>query len=164
MKTDTNRKFILISLLVILLFGVLLFGIRYVPALADGITHDHEDLVRMNAPRLINDRATETAKQPDAENEPVDQESTANTSTPDAAALLQNMVQDYENNTFSHTGWLHSVYYHESEVNNGVALPQNYYVDGWYLVNEAGFVTQNVVSRYDDAGNLISRGIYKDNA
>jgi hypothetical protein len=58
---------------------------------------------------------------------------------------------------------LHYVYYHESEVNNGVALPQNYYVDKWYLVNEAGFVSQDVGSFYDDAGNLIQRGIFKDN-
>jgi len=163
MNKENNRKFILISMLVVLLFGIMILGVRFAPALADGITHDHEDIVKMNAPRLINDRATETARQPDTVNELVDQESTINISTPDAATLLQTMVQDFENKTFSHTGWLHKVYYQESEVNNGVALPQNYSVDGWYLVNEAGFVTQNVVSKYDDAGNLISRGIYKDN-
>ena len=163
MKKDTNRKFIMISLLVILLFGVMVFGIRLVPALADEWTHDFEDLIKTNEPRLINDQATQRAEQPDAENDSENQESTLNTSTPDPAATLQTMVQDFENNTFSHAGWLHYVYYHESEVNNGVALPQNYYVDGWYLVNEAGFVSQDVVSYYDDAGNLNQRGIFTNN-
>jgi len=73
------------------------------------------------------------------------------------------MLQDFEDKTFSQTGWLHYVYYQESEVSNGVALPQNYFVDGWYLINEAGIVTQDVVSYYDDAGNLNQRGIFKDN-
>lgn len=160
MKTEKNRKIIMFSLL---LLGVMLLGVRFAPALADKFYPDHYDLVKTNEPHLINDKATETAKQSSAENELEDQESVANTSTPDAATLLQNMVQDFENNTFSQSGWLHYVYYQESEVSNGVALPQNYFVDGWYLINEAGIVTQDVVSYYDDAGNLNQRGIFKDN-
>ena len=163
MKTDKNRKFIIISLFVLILVGVTLLGVRFAPALANEFYPDHYDLVRTNEPHLINDKATETAKQSSAENELEDQESVANTSTPDAATLLQNMVQDFENNIFSQPGWLHYVYYQESEVSNGVALPQNYFVDGWYLITEAGIVTQDVVSYYDDAGNLNQRGIFKDN-
>ena len=160
MNTENNRKFILISIFVVLLFGVILAG---APALADEWTHDFDDLIKTNEPRLINDQATETAKQPDAEDDSEYQESISSTSTTDTATLLQNMVQDFENNTFTQKGWLHYAYYHESEVPNGVALPKNYFVDGWYLINEGGFVTQNVVSFYDDAGNLNQRGIFKDN-
>jgi len=96
MKTDTNRKFILISLLVVLLFGGLVFGISLAPALADAWTHDFDDLIKTNEPRLINDQATQAAKQPDAENDSEHHESTSNISTPDPAATLQNMVQDFE--------------------------------------------------------------------
>lgn len=153
----------MVSLLVLLFVGVMLLGVQLAPALADEFYPDHYDLVKTNEPHLINDRATETTKQPDTENESEDQESATNTSTSDTAALLKNMVQDFENNTFSQTGWLHYVYHQESEVNNGVALPQNYFLDGWYLVNETGNVSQHVVSYYDDAGNLNQREIYKDN-
>ncbi len=163
MKTEKNRRILLFSLIVLLLLGIMLLGLRFAPALADEMTPDHYELVKTNEPNLINDEATETAKQPEAEDESEDQGSTTDTSTPDAAALLHIMLQDFEDKTFSQTGWLHYVYYQESEVSNGVALPQNYFVDGWYLINEAGIVTQDVVSYYDDAGNLNQRGIFKDN-
>jgi len=164
MKTDRNRKLLMLSLFILLLGGVILLGVRYVPALAADLLPDYFDLVRTNEPHLINDRATEIAKQPDAENESEDQESAINTSATDTSTLLRNMVRDFEDNTFSQSGWLHYVYYQESEVSNGAALPQNFYCDGWYLINEAGDVTQHVVSYYDDAGNLNQREIFKDNA
>lgn len=163
MKTDTNRKFIMISLLVILVFGVMVFGIRLVSAFADEWTHDFDDLIKTNEPRLINDQATQTAEQPDAENDSEYQESTPNTSKPDPAVTLKTLLQNFENSTFSQAGWLHYVYYQESEVPNGVDLPQNYFFDGWYLIDEAGFVSQEVGSYYDDAGNLNQRGIFTDN-
>ena len=163
MKTEKNRKIIMFSLFTLLILGVMLLGLRFAPALADEKAPDHYDLVKTNEPNLVNDRTTETAKHSEAEDEPEDQKAATNTSTHDTATLLHKMLQDYENNTFSQTGWLHYVYYQESEVNNGVALHQSYYCDGWYLVNEAGYVTQHVVSYFDDAGNLNQRGIYKDN-
>lgn len=163
MKTEKNQRILLLSLIVLLLLGILLLGLRFAPALADEMTPDHYDLVETNESNLINDEVTEITKQPEAEDESKDQGSITNTSTPDAAALLHITLQDFEDKYFSQTGWLHYVYYQESEVSNGVALPQNHFVDGWYLINEAGFVAQDVVSYYDDAGNLNQRGIFKDN-
>jgi len=162
-KTEKNQRILLLSLIVLLLLGILLLGLRFAPALADEMTPDHYDLVETNESNLINDEVTEITKQPEAEDESKDQGSITNTSTPDAAALLHITLQDFEDKYFSQTGWLHYVYYQESEVSNGVALPQNHFVDGWYLINEAGFVAQDVVSYYDDAGNLNQRGIFKDN-
>lgn len=163
MNTDANRKFILISLLVIIIFGIMLFGIRLMPALAEEWTNNFDELIKTAQPRLINDQATQEADQSGTENAPDHQDSTSNTSSPDPAVSLQTMVQDFETNTFSQAGWLHYVYYQESEVPNGVTLPQNYTVDGWYLVDEAGYVSQEVGSYYDDTGNLILRGIFIDN-
>ena len=154
MKTENNQKLLMISLITLLLVGVILLGVRFVPAVAAEILPNHYALVSTNEPHLINDNATEIAILPDVEYESGDQ---------DPAALLKSMVRDFENNMFSQPGWLHYVYYQESEVSNGVALPQNYFVDGWYLINEAGIVTQDVVSYYDDDGNLNQRGIFKDN-
>lgn len=163
MKTEKKRKLIMIPLFSLLLIGVMLLGVRLAPALANKFYPDHYDPVDPNEPHLINDMATQIAKQSGAETESVDQETAINTSTPDAAALLQSMVQDFENNTFSQSGWLHYVYYLESDVNNGATLPQNYFCDGWFLINETGNVTQHVISYNNDAGNLNQRGIYKDN-
>ena len=163
MKTDSNRKFALISLFVVLLFGVILYGVRWLPALADIGNHDFDELIQTNQPRLINDQATQTAEQAGLENDPEDQESTSKTPAPDPATVLQAMLQDFENNTFSQTGWLHYVYYHESEVDNGVALPKNYTADAWYLVDGAGYVSQDIGTFHDDAGNWINQGIFKDN-
>ncbi len=100
MKTEKNRKILMFSLFGLLLLGIMLLGLRFAPALADEMTPDHYDLVKTNEPNLINDEATETAKQPEAEDESEDQGSTTNTSTPDAAALLHIMLQDFEDKTF----------------------------------------------------------------
>jgi hypothetical protein len=162
MKTEKSQKIIVISLFALLLVGLMLLGVRLSPALANDFYPDHSDLAETNEPHLINDMATQIAEQPDAEKESRDQEAASNTSTLDAAALLQSMVQDFENNTFSQSGWLHYAYYLESDVPNGVALPQNYYCDGWFLIDETGNVTQHVISYYDNAGNLNQREIYKD--
>ena len=163
MKTSKNRRLIMISLFALLLVGLMLLGVRLSPALANEFYPDHSDLVETNEPHLINDTATLIAEQPDAERKSEDQESAINASTLDAAALLKSMVQDFENNTFSQSGWLHYVYYLESDIPNGVTLPQNYYCDGWFLINKTGNVTQHVISYYDNARNLNQREIYKDN-
>jgi hypothetical protein len=72
-------------------------------------------------------------------------------------------VQGFENKTFTQTGWLHYVYYLESEVDNGVTLPQNYYCDGWYFVGEKGNVEKHIIGYLDESGNLNQQEIFKDN-
>ena len=162
MKTNNSRRLTFISLLALLFVGTLLLGTRRSPALAEDFYPDHFDLVETNEPHLINDMATEIAEQPIVENKTEDQESVMNGSVYDMTASLKNMTKDFENDIFSQSGWLHYVYYLESDIPNGVSLPQNYSCDGWYFIDESGNVTQHVVSYYDDAGNLNQREIYED--
>lgn len=162
MKTNNNRRLIFISLFALLLVGALLLGVWRTPALAEVFYPDHFDLVETNEPHLINDMATKMAEQPVVENEIEDQESAMIASAYDAAASLQSKIEDFENDTLSQSGWLHHVYHLESDIPNGVSLPQSYSRDGWFYIDESGHVTQHVVSYYDDAGNLNQREIYKD--
>ena len=163
MKTENKRKVIQLLLFALLIAGVMLLVARLKSAFADNSHLNLYEFVETNEPHLVNDMATQIANQPDLETEPENQDSAINTSTVDAPVLLQSLLQDFKYNTLSQSGWLHFVYYLESEVNNGVTLPQNYYCDGWFLVDETGNVTQHVVSYYDSNGNLNQKEIYKNN-
>ena len=163
MKTENKRKFIMLLLVALLIAGAMLLVVHLKSAFADESHLNLYDFVETNKPHLINDKATQIANQPDLEKEPENQESEINPSTADALTLFQSLMQDFEDNALSKSGWLHFVYYLESEVKNGVALPQNYYCDGWFLIDETGNVTQHVISYYDSDGNLNQREIFKNN-
>jgi hypothetical protein len=163
MKIKDKRQVIKLLLFALLIAGIMLLVTQFKSAFADNSHLNLYDFGETNEPYLINDLATQIANQSDLEKETEIQESAPTTSTVDAPVLLQSLLQDFEDHALSQSGWLHFVYYLESEVNNGVALPQNYYCDGWFLIDETGNVAQHVVSYYDSDGKLNQREIFKNN-
>ena len=124
MKIKDKRQVIKLLLFALLIAGVMLLVTQFKSAFADNSHLNLYDFVETNEPYLI----TQITNHPDLENEPENQEPAINTSTVDAPALLQSLLQDFEDHALSQSGWLHFVYYLESEVNNGVTLPQNFFV------------------------------------
>lgn len=156
----SNNKRIVFAISIFVLVGVLLLGLKYIPSLAKEIYPDLYGMVEQYEPELIDDRATQTAEQSESAEE---SNIEANSSDTDPAILLEKMVKEFEENTFTRSGWLHFAYTYESEVSNGIPLPENYLWDGWFLLNEQGDVIQHVISLNDVAGNLFQREIFKDN-
>jgi len=64
--------------------------------------------------------------------------------------------------------WLHLVYQINSEVNNGVILPNgepmpsSYNEDGWYYVNKNGLIEKSVLSLKDEAGNVLQQTVFTE--
>jgi hypothetical protein len=163
MKVQNNRKQIVIALIAFLLVSAILLGIGSIPAVADVIYPNPYAQVQTIEPHLINNRATQMANQTEAEHSSNNHDPATIVTPPDTPSSLQSMVQGFENKTFTQTGWLHYVYHLESEVDNGVALPQNYYCDGWYFVGEKGNVEKHIIGYLDESGNLNQQEIFKNN-
>jgi hypothetical protein len=66
-------------------------------------------------------------------------------------------------------GWLHLVYQIDSEVDNGVVLPDgdpmpsSYVEDGWYFINKHGLVEKDVVTIKDPDGNILQQSAFNGN-
>jgi hypothetical protein len=62
--------------------------------------------------------------------------------------------------------WLHLVYQINSEVDNGVILPDgrpmpsSYIEDGWYYLNKDGLVEKSVVTLKDEIGNTLQQAVF----
>ena len=87
-------------------------------------------------------------------------------SIPDPATLLNKMVHDFEEQTFTQSGWLHYKCAYKSDLENenvlpdGSLMPNEYVWESWYLVNENGYVTESVTSFLDTEGNIIQQFIF----
>ncbi|MEA5079472.1 MAG: hypothetical protein VB013_12950 [Anaerolineaceae bacterium] len=166
MKTPNKRIALIILSLVIVI--TLFFAGRFIPTLAKAIYPDMYGLVEKNEPKLINDLSTQEEVKTESTDEsfPSINDEVITPVTPDAKSQLSTMLSELGNITFSKSGWIHFVYSNESDISNGVILPdgnlmpQNYINDGWYFVNDQGFVIKHLISLVDDAGNVLQREIF----
>ncbi|HEU0293554.1 MAG TPA: hypothetical protein VFR47_12505 [Anaerolineales bacterium] len=62
--------------------------------------------------------------------------------------------------------WLHLVYQINSEIDNGVILPDgrpmpsSYTEEGWYYINKDGLVEKSVVTLKDETGNTLQQTVF----
>jgi len=71
---------------------------------------------------------------------------------------------------FAQSGWLHFVYSYESDLENGIVLPdyslmpKEYIVDGWYHINEDGKVFEHISTYGDGEGEVYQGSVFTNHS
>lgn len=92
-----------------------------------------------------------------------------NLSTNKANEIAQNYSQLWEENLLKGGNWIHLLYQINSEVNNGVVLPDgkpmpsSYLEEGWYFIDENGYVEKNLVILKDESGFVYQQAAFLNN-
>lgn len=95
-------------------------------------------------------------------------DSTTNVSTPSLkpSGIAIEILNMWRGKIIGKEGWLHLVYQIDSEVGNGIVLPDGSLMsssqieDGWYYINENGLVEKDVVTIKDLNGNILQQSAF----
>lgn len=85
-----------------------------------------------------------------------------------AAKVAKEIVERWEDKVIQRGEWLHLVKKINSEIDNGVILPDgkpmppSYLEDGWYFINEIGLVDKHVVTLRDESGVVYQQSVHLD--
>lgn len=87
----------------------------------------------------------------------------------EASQLGKDIAERWNEKIKKNEGWLHLVYQVNSEIDNGVILPDgspmpsSYIEDSWYLLNKQGLVEKHVVTLKDKQGNILQQSVFVGN-
>lgn len=83
-----------------------------------------------------------------------------------AAKVAEEIVGRWEDNVIQQGEWIHLIKKVNSEIDNGVILPDgkpmppSYLEDGWYFINESGLVDKHVVTLRNESGVVYQQSVH----
>jgi len=86
-------------------------------------------------------------------------------STNEASEMAQNSLEQWEKKILKGANWVHLLYQINSEIDNGVILPDgksmpsSYLEEGWYFINENGLVEKNIVTLRDEFETIYQQSV-----